>query len=146
MIATLTGGLGQLAKKRKVQVIQARATFEDSQTLKLQAVGDKSLEDDRLRFEHCILATGSSPTKIPAFDIGSNRVMDSTGALALPDIPESLLVVGGGYIGLEMGTVYAALGSRVSVVELMDGLLPAPIVIWSSPWRSGSRSNSSRSG
>ena len=124
VIATLTGGLGQLAKKRKVQVIQARATFEDSQTLKLQAAGDKPLEDDRLRFEHCILATGSSPTKIPAFDIGSSRVMDSTGALALPDIPESLLVVGGGYIGLEMGTVYAALGSRVSVVELMDGLLP----------------------
>lgn len=124
VISTLTGGLGQLAKKRKVKVIQARATFEDSRTLKLESVGDSPLEDDRLRFEHCILATGSSPTKIPAFDIGSNRVMDSTGALALPDIPESLLVVGGGYIGLEMGTVYAALGSRVSVVELMDGLLP----------------------
>ncbi len=124
VISTLTGGLGQLAKKRKVKVIQARASFEDSRTLKLEAVGDKPLEDDRLRFEHCILSTGSSPTKIPAFDIGSNRVMDSTRALALPDIPESLLVVGGGYIGLEMGTVYAALGSRVSVVELMDGLLP----------------------
>lgn len=124
VISTLTGGLGQLAKKRKVNVIQARATFEDSKTLKLESVGSEPLEDDRLQFEHCILATGSSPTKIPAFDIGSKRVMDSTGALALPDIPESLLVVGGGYIGLEMGTVYAALGSRVSVVELMDGLLP----------------------
>ena len=124
VISTLTGGLGQLAKKRKVNVIQARATFENSNALKLDPVGDKPLEDDRLTFEHCILATGSSPTKIPAFDIGSNRVMDSTGALALPDIPESLLVVGGGYIGLEMGTVYAALGTRVSVVELLDGLLP----------------------
>ena len=124
VISTLTGGLGQLAKKRKVNVIHARAIFKDSQTLKLESVGDKPLDDDRLRFEHCILATGSSPAKIPAFDIGSNRVMDSTGALALPDIPESLLVVGGGYIGLEMGTVYGALGSRVSVVELLDDLLP----------------------
>lgn len=124
VVSTLTGGLGQLAKKRKVKVIQARASFEDSHTLKLEPIGSASLEDDRLRFEHCILATGSSPTKIPAFDIGSNRVMDSTGALTLPDVPESLLVVGGGYIGLEMGTVYAALGSRVSVVELLDGLLP----------------------
>lgn len=124
VIATLTGGLAQLAKKRKVKVVQARATFEDSRTLKLEAPGDKPLGDDKLRFEHCILATGSSSATIPAFEIGSNRVMDSTGALALPDVPESLLVVGGGYIGLEMGTVYAALGSRVSVVELMDGLLP----------------------
>ncbi|MHB8901373.1 MAG: FAD-dependent oxidoreductase, partial [Thermoguttaceae bacterium] len=124
VISTLTGGLGQLAKKRNVTVIQARATFADPHTLQLQSLGDTPLADDRLRFEHCILATGSSPTRIPAFDIGSPRVMDSTGALALPDVPESLLVVGGGYIGLEMGTVYAALGSRVSVVELLDGLLP----------------------
>ncbi len=124
VISTLTGGLGQLAKKRNVRVIQARAAFEDSQTLKLAPVGEKALDDDRLRFQHAIVATGSSPTRIPAFEIGSARVMDSTGALALGDVPESLLVVGGGYIGLEMGTVYAALGSRVSVVELLDGLLP----------------------
>ena len=77
-----------------------------------------------MSFEHCIVATGSSPTRIPAFDLPTHRVMDSTGALMLPDVPESLLVVGGGYIGLEMATVYAALGSRVSVVELTDGLLP----------------------
>ncbi len=70
------------------------------------------------------MATGSSPTRIPAFDLPTHRVMDSTGALELPDVPESLLVVGGGYIGLEMGTVYAALGSKVSVVEVTDGLLP----------------------
>lgn len=124
VIATLTGGLKQLAAKRKVQVVQARATFLDSQTLRLAAVNGQKLEDDRLRFKHCILATGSRPAMLPAFETGSDRVMDSTGALDLPDVPESLLVVGGGYIGLEMGTVYAALGSRVSVVEMTDGLLP----------------------
>jgi dihydrolipoamide dehydrogenase len=124
VIATLTGGLKQIAGKRNVRVVRARAAFEDSQTLRLQAVGDKPLEDDRIRFEHCILATGSRPSRIPAFDLPTPRIMDSTGALELPDVPKSLLVVGGGYIGLEMGTVYAALGSRVSVVEMTDGLLP----------------------
>lgn len=124
VIATLTGGLKQLAAQRKVRLVQARATFADSQTLELQPVGDRSLEENRLRFQHCILATGSRPTRIPAFELPTPRVMDSTGALELADVPESLLVVGGGYIGLEMGTVYAALGSRVSVVELTDGLLP----------------------
>lgn len=124
VIATLTGGLKLLAGKRNVTVIRARARFENSQTLKLESVDGTPLADDRLTFENCIIATGSSPTRIPAFDLPTPRVMDSTGALALPDVPESLLVVGGGYIGLEMGTVYAALGSRVSVVELTDGLLP----------------------
>src|SRR5690606_21197404 len=79
---------------------------------------------DTLRFKHCILAAGSVPAKIPSLDIGSDRVMDSTGALELRDVPESLLVIGGGYIGLEMATVYAAIGSKVSVVELTPGLLP----------------------
>ncbi len=124
VIRTLTGGLKQLAAKRKVQVVQARASFENSQTLKLSPVGSKKLDDDRLEFEHSIVATGSRPAMIPALDIGSPRVIDSTGALELPDVPDSLLVVGGGYIGLEMGTVYAALGSRVTVVEMTDGLLP----------------------
>ena len=105
-------------------MVRARATFADSQTLKLEAVDGNPLADDQVAFEHCIVATGSSPTRIPAFDLPTHRVMDSTGALELPDVPESLLVVGGGYIGLEMGTVYAALGSRVSVVEMTDGLLP----------------------
>jgi dihydrolipoamide dehydrogenase len=123
-IGNLTGGLKQLAIKRNVQVIRAKATFEDSNTLKLSAVDDKPLADDRLRFEHCIIATGSSPTVIPALNLPTHRVMDSTGALSLPDVPESLLVVGGGYIGLEMGAVYAALGSKVTVVELTGGLLP----------------------
>jgi dihydrolipoamide dehydrogenase len=113
-----------LAGKRKVNVIRARATFESSQTLRLEAPDGEPLSDDRVDFEHGIIATGSSPTRIPAFDLPTHRVMDSTGALTLPDVPESLLVVGGGYIGLEMGMVYAALGSRVSVVEMTDGLLP----------------------
>jgi len=134
VIATLSGGLSRLAKKRNVRVIQARAVFEDPQTLRLEPAGTKPAgarpastrppEEDRLRFNHCILATGSSPAGIPALDLPTPRVMDSTGALELADVPESLLVVGGGYIGLEMGTVYAALGSRVTVVELTDGLLP----------------------
>jgi dihydrolipoamide dehydrogenase len=124
VIATLTGGLGQLAKKRNVQVIRAKGIFVDSQTLRLAPVEGSEQKEDRLTFEHCILASGSIPTAIPAFNIGSDRVMNSTGALELKDIPESLLVVGGGYIGLEMGTVYAGLGTKVSVVEFTPGLLP----------------------
>ncbi len=123
-INTLTGGLKQLAAKRQVRVVRARGTFEDGHHLKLAAVDGQPLEDDRLRFEHGILATGSSPATLPSLDLASPRVMDSTVALDLPDVPKTLLVVGGGYIGLEMGTVYAALGSRVTVVELTDGLLP----------------------
>lgn len=123
VISTLSGGLKQLAKQRNVKVIQARGVFEGSQMLRLEG-GDPARTDHRLTFDHCILATGSSPTKIPAFDLPTKRIMDSTDALELADVPESLLVVGGGYIGLEMGSVYAALGSKVSVVELTSGLLP----------------------
>ena len=124
VITNLSGGLKQLAKRRKVKVITARGVFENSTTMQLQG-DDASLPESRkITFDHCILATGSVPAMPSAFDIGSDRVMDSTGALQLNDIPESLLVVGGGYIGLEMGTVYANLGSKVSVVELLDGLLP----------------------
>lgn len=124
VIQTLSGGLKQLAKRRNVQVIQARGAFADSQTLLLEGSDPVLAQESRLTFDHCILAVGSRPTKIPAFDLKTDRVMDSTGALDLPEIPESLLVVGGGYIGLEMGTVYAELGTKVSVVELTDGLLP----------------------
>ena len=124
VISNLTGGLGNLAKRRGVTVIQARGTFIDSTTLKLEGQHESIPDDGQLTFDHCIIATGSVPAMPPAFDIGSDRVMDSTGALALKDIPETLLVVGGGYIGLEMGSVYAQLGSKVSVVELGDGLLP----------------------
>ncbi len=123
VIATLTGGLKQLAKRRNVEVIHARGTFSDSNTLQLERQ-DELGKNDTLTFQHCILATGSRPATIPAFSLPTDRVMDSSGALELRDLPESLLVVGGGYIGLEMGTVYAELGAKVSVVELTDGLLP----------------------
>ena len=121
VIATLTGGLSQLARRRNVTLVHGVARFVNSTTLDV-ASPDGTTE--RVTFDHCILASGSRPARIPAFDIGSPRVMDSTGALELADKPESLLVVGGGYIGLEMGTVYAELGSNVSVVELTDTLLP----------------------
>lgn len=124
VIATLSGGLAQLAKRRNVTVIRAKGVFENSTTLRLEG-DDPSIPAERtLTFDHCILATGSVPAMPPSFQIGSDRVMDSTGALALVDIPKRLLVVGGGYIGLEMGTVYANLGSQVTVVEWTDGLLP----------------------
>ena len=124
VIETLTGGLGQLAKRRNVKVIRARGKFENSTTLILEGSDPSIPEGGRLTFDYCVVATGSVPAMPPAFNIGSSRVMDSTGALALADIPEKLLVIGGGYIGLEMGTVYAHLGSQVSVVEWTDGLLP----------------------
>ena len=124
VISTLTGGLANLAKRRKVKIIQARGSFVDSNTLKLEGDHESIPEGGQLTFDHCILATGSVPAMPPAFRIDSDRVLDSTGALALQDVPDSLLVVGGGYIGLEMGSVYARLGSKVTVVELMDGLLP----------------------
>ncbi len=123
IISTLTGGLGQLAKRRKVNVVQARARFEDSGTLSLAGDHESIPDDGKLTFDHCIIATGSVPAMPGAFDIGSDQVFDSTGALALREVPDELLVIGGGYIGLEMGTVYANLGSKVSVVELLDGLL-----------------------
>ena len=123
IIQTLSGGLKQLAKRRKVKLIHASASFVDSTTLQLEG-DDASIPEDRtLTFDHAILATGSVPTMPSAFDIGSPRVMDSTAALNLTDIPKSMLVIGGGYIGLEMGTVYARLGTKVSVVEVLDGLL-----------------------
>ncbi len=124
VISNLTDGLAGLAKRRKVTVIQARGSFLDSTTLQLEGDHSSIPDGGQLTFDHCILATGSVPAMPASFDIGSDRVMDSTGALNLTDIPETLLVVGGGYIGLEMGSVYAQLGSKVTVVELMDGLLP----------------------
>jgi len=124
VIDSLSGGLSQLAKRRKVQVIHARATFVDSTTLKLEGGDPATYSEPRLTFEHCILASGSIPAIPSAFRLNTDRVMDSTGALELPDVPESLLVVGGGYIGLELGTVYAELGTKVTVVELTPTLLP----------------------
>ena len=123
VISTLTGGLSQLARRRKVTVFHGNARFADSSTLEI-AASEPGGASQTLTFDHCILASGSRPSRISAFDLPTTRVMDSTKALEMADIPESLLVIGGGYIGLEMGTVYAELGSRVSVVELTDTLLP----------------------
>ena len=124
VIETLTGGLAQLAKRRNVKIVKAHGKFENSTTLLLEGDDPSIPEDRRITFDFCVVATGSVPAMPPSFNIGSSRVMDSTGALALADIPEKLLVIGGGYIGLEMGTVYAHLGSKVSVVEWTEGLLP----------------------
>ncbi len=119
IVSQLTGGLGQLGKKRGVEYVQARVRFEDAGTLALENGGAGIL-----KFQRAIIATGSRPTVIPGLDLESDRIMDSTDALELPDVPKRLLVVGGGYIGLELGTVYAALGSKVTVVEMLAGLLP----------------------
>jgi dihydrolipoamide dehydrogenase len=121
VVNQLTGGLGQLSKQRKITYIQGTAAFRDAKTLEITKDGGAT---DTLTFEHAIIATGSHPAKVPGLSIDSPRVMDSTGGLELPDIPKSLLVVGGGYIGLELGTVYASLGTKVTVVEMTDGLLP----------------------
>ncbi|GIW98435.1 MAG: dihydrolipoyl dehydrogenase [Pirellulaceae bacterium] len=123
VIDTLSGGLAQLAKRRNVTVIHAKGVFEDSTTLRLEGDSPSIPAGGKITFDHCVLATGSVPAMPPNFQIGSDRVVDSTGALALPDIPKTMLVIGGGYIGLEMGTVYASLGTEVTVVELLDGLL-----------------------
>lgn len=120
VVRTLTGGLGQLCKQRKVDYVQGRAMFADAKTLQIETPDGTST----LAFERAIIATGSHPTVIPSLAIDSPRLLDSTGALDLDHIPKSLLVVGGGYIGLELGTVYATLGSRVTVVEMMASLLP----------------------
>ena len=123
VISALSTGLAGLAKRRKVRVINAMARFRDKATLELSKNDGATLDDSVLTFDHCVIATGSTPTMPASFNIGSDRVTDSTGALQLVDIPETMLVIGGGYIGLEMGTVYAHLGTKVSVVELQDGLL-----------------------
>src|SRR5579862_2439186 len=121
VIKKLTGGLGQLSKQRKIEYIQGRAAFENSNTLR---VSRASGSEDSLTFDRILIATGSRPAIVPSLKLETLRMMDSTSALDLSEVPGTLLVVGGGYIGLELGTVYAALGSKVSVVEMLPGLLP----------------------
>lgn len=121
VVKKLTGGLGVLSKQRKVHYLQGHAAFENATTLSVTKL-DGSQES--LTFDRIIIATGSRPAIIPTLKLETPRMMDSTGALNLPDTPRSLLVVGGGYIGLELGSVYAALGTRVTVVEMLSGLLP----------------------
>jgi dihydrolipoamide dehydrogenase len=121
VVTRLTGGLGQLSKQRKVQYVQGKAAFENSNTLRVTKAGGG---EEKMTFDRIILATGSRPAVIPTLKLDSPRMLDSTGALNLKDIPKTLLVVGGGYIGLELGSVYAALGTRVTVVEMLPGILP----------------------
>ena len=116
-----TKGIAGLAKQRKVTVVEGVGRFESPKTLRVKAKDDKST---RIAFDQCIIAAGSSVARIPGFPYDDSRLMDSTGALELPDVPKRLLVIGGGIIGLEMACVYDALGSKVTVVELMDGLIP----------------------
>src|SRR5258708_3819899 len=123
VVTKLTGGLGQLSKQRKVEFVQGKAAFVNSTTVKVtKTAGGK--EEENLTFDRIIIATGSRPTVVPSLKLDSPRLMDSTSALDLPDIPKTLLVIGGGYIGLELGSVYATLGTKVTCVEMMPGLLP----------------------
>jgi dihydrolipoamide dehydrogenase len=121
VVKKLTGGLGVLSKQRKVEYIQGRAAFENSNTLRVSRTNGA---EESLTFDRIVIATGSRPAIIPSLKLETPRMMDSTSALDLSEVPGTLLVVGGGYIGLELGTVYAALGSKVSVVEMLPGLLP----------------------
>jgi dihydrolipoamide dehydrogenase len=131
VVGKLTGGLGVLSKQRKINYIQGKASFsrfagsrlagKNSTTLLVEKT-DGSKEE--LIFDKIIIATGSRIATIPSLNVNSKRLLNSTTALDLPAIPKSLLVIGGGYIGLELGSVYQALGSKVSVVEMLDGLLP----------------------
>jgi len=121
VVDKLTSGVGTVAKYRKVNFVQGTATFKNSKTLLVEKVdGNK----EELSFDKIVIATGSRIATIPSLNINSKRLLNSTTALDLPAIPKSLLVIGGGYIGLELGSVYQALGSKVSVVEMLDGLLP----------------------
>ena len=119
MVSTLAGGLDVACKKKKIRKIKGKARFEGNNVVRLEG-GDVS----RITFHRAIVATGSRPIRLKSIEIESPRVVDSTGALDLEDIPETLLVLGGGYIGLELGQVYASFGSKVTVVEMMPGLLP----------------------
>ncbi len=121
VVAKLTGGLGILSKQRKINYISGSARFINSTTLKVEKTDGSSTE---LMFEKVIIATGSVIATIPALNLKSKRVLNSTTALDLPEIPKSLLVIGGGYIGLELGSVYNSLGTKVSVVEMTPGILP----------------------
>ena len=120
VVSKLTKGLAGLAKQRKVEVVEGRGEFASANTIRVETPQGAKI----VAFDHCIIAAGSSVTRIPGLPYDDKRIFDSTGALELPEVPKRLLVVGGGIIGLEMATVYDALGSRVTVVELMDSLIP----------------------
>jgi dihydrolipoamide dehydrogenase len=120
IVGKLTRGLAGLARQRNVEVIQGTGQFASANTLRVETTGGARM----IAFEHCIIAAGSSVARIPGFPYDNPRLIDSTGALALPEVPKRLLVIGGGIIGLELATVFEALGSRITVVEMLDGLIP----------------------
>ena len=120
VVSKLTKGLGMLAKARKVTVVEGNARFTSPQTLEVDTKEGRKV----VSFDNCIIAAGSQSARIPGFPYDDPRLMDSTGALELGDVPRRLLVIGGGIIGLEMATVYDALGAKVTVVEFMDRLIP----------------------
>ncbi len=119
VLTRLAGGIAQLAKMRGVQVMRGRGYFEDSRTLRVETDEGQQF----VQYDHAIVAVGSTSAMPRAFDLGNPRIMTSREALEVEDIPENLLVIGGGYIGMELGTVYAALGSKVVVVEALDSIL-----------------------
>jgi len=121
VVGKLTGGLKQLAKKRKVKIVTGYGKFSSANTIDVE---DDNGNKTVVGFDHCIIAAGSRVTKLPFIPWDDPRVMDSTDALEIEEVPERLLVVGGGIIGLEMATVYDALGSKVTVVELSPGIIP----------------------
>ena len=120
VVAQLTGGLGSMAKQRKVRIVEGTGMFVSPNELEVQTKDGVKL----IRFENAIIAAGSQSVKLPSFPWDDERIVDSTGALELKEVPKKLLVVGGGIIGLEMATVYSALGSEVTVVEFMDQIIP----------------------
>lgn len=121
VVSKMTGGLGQLCKARKITFIQGRASFEDSNTIKVM---DTKGKEQFVKTDYTILAAGSRPATLPDLYLESDALLNSTTALQIESIPRSMLVIGGGYIGLELGSVYAALGSSVTVVEMTGTLLP----------------------
>ena len=120
VVSQLSGGIGQMAKARKVNTVQAEATFLSDNEVQLKSESSTEI----ITFDHCVVASGSSSSIIPGIPFDNENVLTSKTALDLKKIPESLLVIGGGYIGLEMGTVFSALGSSVSVAEFLPNLLP----------------------
>lgn len=121
VVDRLSSGIATLAGKRNIRVLRGRARFEDSRTARVEGEGVV-----RLRFKHAIIATGSCPKTLPESLVPPDCAMDSSGALALAEVPRRLLVIGGGYIGLELGQVYAALGSQVTILEVLDRILMGP--------------------
>jgi dihydrolipoamide dehydrogenase len=120
VVKKLTSGLGQLSKQRKIEYIQGKAFIKSNNIIGLTR---ENGEKEDISFENLIIATGSNPVIIPSLNIKSDKILDSTSALELKEIPKTMLVIGGGYIGLELGTVYANLGTKITVAEMLPGIL-----------------------